>query len=69
MLDVSQYTGSRKRHNFELVNFWQAEASEALRRVKLIYEPEWNQLVVVFLAEIVALTILLDPLSRAPSPH
>jgi hypothetical protein len=42
MLDVSQYTGSRKRHNFELVNFWKAEASEALRRVKLIYEPEWR---------------------------
>ena len=42
MLDVSQYTGSRKRHNFELVNFWKAEASEELRRVKLIYEPEWK---------------------------
>ncbi len=42
MVDVSQYTGSRKRHNFELVNFWKAEASEALRRVKLIYEPEWK---------------------------
>jgi hypothetical protein len=39
MLDVSQYTGSRKRHNFQLVNFWKAEAIEELRRVKLIYEP------------------------------
>lgn len=39
MLDVSQYTGSRKRHNFELVNFWKPEAIEELRRVKLIYEP------------------------------
>ena len=39
MLDVSQYTGSRKRHNFELVEFWKPEALEDLRRVKLIYEP------------------------------
>jgi hypothetical protein len=39
MLDVSQYTGSRKRHNFELVNFWIPEKIEELRRVKLIYEP------------------------------
>jgi hypothetical protein len=39
MLDVSQYTGSRKRHNFELVNFWIPEKVEDLRRVKLIYDP------------------------------
>lgn len=38
MLDVSQYTGSRKRHNFEIVDFWKPEALEELRRVKLIYE-------------------------------
>ncbi len=38
MLDVSQYTGSRKRHNFELVEFWKPEALEDMRRVKLIYE-------------------------------
>jgi hypothetical protein len=38
MLDVSQYTGSRKRHNFELVDFWKPEAIEDLRRAKLIYE-------------------------------
>lgn len=38
MLDVSQYTGSRKRHNFELVEFWKPEALEDLRRVKLIYD-------------------------------
>jgi hypothetical protein len=38
MLDVSQYTGSRKRHNFEIVDFWKAESLEELRRVKLIYE-------------------------------
>jgi hypothetical protein len=40
MLDVSQYTGSRKRHNFELVEFWKAGADERLRRVKLIYNIE-----------------------------
>ena len=39
MLDISQYTGSRKRHGFELVSFWKAGTSEELRRVKLIYEP------------------------------
>jgi hypothetical protein len=40
MLDVSQYTGSRKRHNFEIVDFWQHEDTEGLRRVKLIYQPQ-----------------------------
>ena len=43
MLDVSQYTGSRKRHNFEIVNFWQQEDTEGLRRVKLIYDPNNSQ--------------------------
>jgi hypothetical protein len=38
MLDVSQYTGSRARRNFEIVNFWKAGAAN-LRRVKLIYTP------------------------------
>jgi len=38
MLDVSQYTGSRKRHNFEIVEFWKPEALEELSRAKLIYE-------------------------------
>ncbi|MDQ6869192.1 MAG: hypothetical protein M3178_12680 [Pseudomonadota bacterium] len=42
MLDVSQYAGSRKRHNFELVNFWQEQAVEELRHVKLIYDPNDN---------------------------
>jgi hypothetical protein len=42
MLDVSQYAGSRKRHNFELVNFWKDNAVEELRRVKLIYDPNGN---------------------------
>jgi hypothetical protein len=37
MLDVSQYTGSRARRGFEIVNFWQRDAAN-LRRVKLIYE-------------------------------
>jgi hypothetical protein len=37
MLDVSQYTGSRARRDFEIVNFWQRDAAN-LRRVKLIYD-------------------------------
>lgn len=39
MLDLSQYTGSRKRHYFDIVPFWTPDADEQLRRVALIYEP------------------------------
>ena len=38
MLDVSQYTGSRKRREFEIVEFWRVDATERLRRRKLIYK-------------------------------
>jgi hypothetical protein len=34
----ANYSHPRKRHNFELVNFWKPEANGDLRRVKLIYE-------------------------------
>jgi hypothetical protein len=37
-----QHAGARKWHNFELVTFWQKRAVEALRRVKLIYDPNDN---------------------------
>jgi hypothetical protein len=36
VLDVSQYTGSRARRGFEIVNFWHRDAAN-LRRVKLFY--------------------------------
>ena len=39
MLDLSQYTGSRKRHKFKIIEFWRPRATETLRRALLIYEP------------------------------
>jgi len=38
MLDLSQYAGSRKRREFEIVKFWGSESTDVLRREKLIYE-------------------------------
>ena len=37
MLDVSQYTASRKRRGLEIIEFWRADSTERLRRVSLIY--------------------------------
>jgi hypothetical protein len=37
MLDVSQYTGWRKRRGFEMIEFWRKGAQERLRRASLIY--------------------------------
>jgi Cdc6-like AAA superfamily ATPase len=37
MLDVSQYTASRKKRELEVIEFWRAESTERLRRVSLIY--------------------------------
>jgi hypothetical protein len=39
LLDVSQYTGARKRRDLEMVEFWRRGSRERLRRVSLIYEP------------------------------
>ena len=38
MLDVSQYTGSRKRRGLEIIEFWRPDHSEKLRRTTLIYD-------------------------------
>ena len=38
MLDVSQYTGERKRRDIEMVEFWK-EDREVLRKAALIYDP------------------------------
>ena len=40
MLDVSQYTASRKMKDFEIVEFWRSENLERLRREALIYRDE-----------------------------
>lgn len=43
MLDVSQYTASRKKRELEIIEFWRPEATERLRRVSLIYPPSAGQ--------------------------
>jgi len=40
MLDVSQYTASRKKRELEIIEFWRADSTERLRRVSLIYPPQ-----------------------------
>ncbi|WP_446033996.1 hypothetical protein [Streptomyces olivaceus] len=37
MLDISQYTGERKRRNVEIIEFWKRDGSEKLRGASLIY--------------------------------
>ncbi len=39
MLDLSQYAGSRKKRGLKMIEFWKADAEEALRKVSLIYHP------------------------------
>ncbi len=39
MLDVSQYTGARKRRELEMVDFWETGTQERLRRASLIFDP------------------------------
>ena len=39
MLDVSQYTASRKKRELEVIEFWREDSTERLRRVSLIYAP------------------------------
>lgn len=40
MLDVSQYTASRKKRELEVIEFWRSDSTERLRRVSLIYPPQ-----------------------------
>lgn len=46
MLDVSQYTASRKRRDLELIPFWKDDAKDAIRRPGLIYKEFINNEVV-----------------------
>lgn len=39
LLDVSQYTGERKRKTVEIPEFWTDKGKEVLRRSSLIYDP------------------------------
>jgi hypothetical protein len=38
MLDISQYTGSRKRRGLDIIEFWRSDHNEKLRRPPLIYD-------------------------------
>jgi len=37
MVDVSQYTGERKRRGLVMLEFWKRDAREKLRRASLVY--------------------------------
>ena len=37
MLDLSQYAGSRKKRDLDLVEFWRSDAKDQLRKASLIY--------------------------------
>lgn len=39
LLDVSQYTGERKRRDVEMIEFWKESKKEAIRRALYIYDP------------------------------
>ncbi len=38
MLDVSQYTASRKKRELEIIEFWRPDAADSIRRIGLIYK-------------------------------
>ena len=37
MLDISQYSGSRKRRGFRMIEFWKGGGSDAVRKEKLLF--------------------------------
>jgi hypothetical protein len=39
LLDLSQYTGERKKRDMSMIDFWKSGAEDELRRTALIYEP------------------------------
>ncbi len=39
LLDLSQYTGERKKRDMEILEFWKTGAEDKLRRTALIYDP------------------------------
>ena len=42
MLDVSQYTASRKKRGLEIIEFWRPDATDSIRRSRLIYKEHDN---------------------------
>ena len=39
LLDLSQYTGERKKRDMKILEFWKTGAEDELRRTALINEP------------------------------
>ncbi|HEY5941403.1 MAG TPA: hypothetical protein VIT89_00900 [Solirubrobacterales bacterium] len=39
LLDLSQYTGERKKRDMSMIDFWKTGSADQLRRTALIYEP------------------------------
>jgi len=39
MIDLSQYTGARKRRALQMIEFWKPVSKELLRKASLIYTP------------------------------
>jgi hypothetical protein len=39
LLDLSQYTGERKKRDMKILEFWKTGTEDELRRTALIYEP------------------------------
>jgi hypothetical protein len=46
MLDVSQYTASRKKRELDIIEFWRPNATESIRRTGLIYKEFEQQKVI-----------------------
>jgi Cdc6-like AAA superfamily ATPase len=43
MLDLSQYTGDRKKRDLTMIPFWEPDGEDQLRLAKYIYDPEVNE--------------------------
>lgn len=37
MLDISQYSGSRKRRQFKIIEFWKTKGNQLLRNDKFLF--------------------------------
>jgi hypothetical protein len=40
MLDLSQYTGDRKKRELNMIPFWEPDGEDQLRLAKYIYDPQ-----------------------------
>lgn len=48
MLDLSQYTGDRKKRELNIIPIWAPEGEDQLRLAKYIYDPQPEQPELVF---------------------